>query len=392
MIIQSLLDNDFYQFTMSHMVWTQNRNMNVRYEFRNRTFEVPLARCIDLQDLRSELKMTQTLSIQSHEADYLRSLGYFSGDWIDWLSNGMRLPDVEIDNNNGHLVLEYEGPWASAIFWESMILAIISEMYYRRFHASTEEGLRRLREKIGYLSVHPFLKIAEFGTRRRFSRQWQHYVTHELREAIPENIVGTSNVLLAKELGLSPVGTMAHQLFMVNAANFEAHTEHLSDRWLQNVSIGTLLQWKSCYESHPELMTLLPDTFTTQSFMDDIPFAYLEAFTGARQDSGNPIEIGEMIIGAYEQHGIDPTTKRLVFSDGLDLRTINVLYDRFAHRIPVSFGWGTNLTNDLGFQGLSMVIKPKSVEGVGCVKLSDDLAKATGTREDIERYRRWIQR
>lgn len=395
MIIPSLLDNDLYNFLMSQVVVGNEewRSWHVAYGFRNRTFAVPLAECLDLDVVRAEIDQTRALRFSRDELAYLRSLEYFSDEFLFWLA-GLALPEVEVGEDHGHLVLRYEGPWAEAIFWETPLLAIVSQSYFERFHASTAEGVRRLRAKQDYLGAHPFLRFVEFGSRRRFSGPWQRHVTESFAKALPEQLIGTSNVLLAKDLNLRPIGTMAHQLMMVTAAKHLAWWGHdddpFADAPLTAAQGDVLFAWFARYGIFPELLTLLPDTFDSEFFFRTMSDAWFERFAGIRQDSGDPVRFGEQAIKRWADAEQNPQEKRLIFSDGLDVRGMNVLWDAFGHRTNVSFGWGTNLSNDLGFEGLSLVIKPSSVDGLPCVKLSDDPLKATGNAEAIARYRKLL--
>ncbi|MBV9952219.1 MAG: nicotinate phosphoribosyltransferase, partial [Acidimicrobiia bacterium] len=127
------------------------------------------------------------------------------------------------------------------------------------------------------------------------------------------------------------------------------------------------------------------DTYTTPTLLDAAGDD-VAAWPAVRIDSGDPIEIGRQVLRWWEHHGEGPRDHALVFSDALDLRAMSLLHDIFEATTDVSFGWGTNLTNDVGVAALALVIKPDAVDGIPCVKLSDDLAKATGDRQEIARY------
>jgi nicotinate phosphoribosyltransferase len=372
----SLLDNDQYQFTMSQYAWLHHRVRSVRYRFRNRTFAVALGDALDLDLLRVRLDELTGSRFSPDDVDRLRRLGLFTDAYLDALPS-VGLPDVEFDVRDGHLELTYEGPWHEAIFLETPVLATVTELYQQRFPASPVEGERRLDAKILHLRKNPGLRFMEFGTRRRYSEAWQRHVLERLLEEVPDAVLGTSNVGLATEFGIPSLGTMAHQLFMVAAA-LETRD---GGRTLADSAAGVLDQWAALY---PGLRTLLPDTYTTPYLLPRIDrFA---PWPSVRVDSGDPMTLGELVLDWWHRNGEDPRQHGLVFSDALDLRTMDVLFDAFGQRTGVSFGWGTNLTNDLGFEALSLVIKPDRVDGIPCVKLSDNLAKATGPRDEIARY------
>jgi nicotinate phosphoribosyltransferase len=355
---------------MGQWIWRHHRATHVRYVFRNRTFEVPLAECIDLDELRRRIAVIQETAFEDVELAWLAELG-FDPAYVAWLRDGHRLPSVDVGRDAGHLVVAYEGAWADGVFWETHLLGLVSELYYERFHAEPTEGLRRLEAKVAYLQAHPELRFMEFGTRRRFSREWQERVVRRLAEALGDQVAGTSNVHLARTLGLRPLGTMAHQLFMVVHAldgDVLASQARVCDLWQHEYGM-----------SHPEWMTLLPDTYGTAVCVEHaLTRAQLEMWPTMRQDSGDPLRTGEVIVEAWRRAGLDPASRTIVFSDGLDLRTMSLIHDHFADKTNALFGWGTNLTNDLGFESLSIVIKPDRADGRPCVKLSDNRAKATG--------------
>ncbi|HJS83746.1 MAG TPA: nicotinate phosphoribosyltransferase [Nitrososphaera sp.] len=386
-IMASRLDNDFYNWTMGQFVWKYYQNVNVRYEFRNRTFSVPLADCLDLDLLTKALDGIRRMSFHVEEIDWLRQTGYFEEDYLTWLSEHHHLPPVKVENNNGHLVIETEGEWADSIFWETPILATVSEMYFRRFEASSIEGARRLRAKVDYFKAHPYMSFSDFGTRRRYSLEWHSTILNALRNEIPEQLVGTSNAWLAMEYGLRPIGTMAHQLFMVITAlrlqNADKPIESFRDAQLEVLHL-----WLELYQAHPELLVLLPDTYKTEMMLG-ICWAdrVLRDFPIIRQDSGDPFEVGENILRWFGRMWDKQGNRAIIFSDELNLRKMSLLYDQFGSRVNVGMGWGTGLTNDMGFEPLSIVVKPKSANGEPCVKLSDNPAKATGTPEAIARYK-----
>ncbi|MEA3272951.1 MAG: nicotinate phosphoribosyltransferase [Patescibacteria group bacterium] len=394
-IIHSLLDTDFYKFTMGQVVHRLYPDVDVAYGFKNRTATVKLADFISEKELRFELDWAKTLRFTASELEYLRSIkrtdgkAMFDEDYLRFLSD-VSLPNYDLRVVDGRFELEFRSPWQTAIYWETLALSIINELYYRAMTGNMSideradfitEGTIRLNRKIIELLESPHVKFIEFGTRRRFSGSWQNNVVIELAKHLPENLSGTSNVLIAMKHGLKPIGTMAHEMFMVCSALASADDEEL--RKSHN---KVLVEWEANY-AH-DLLVALTDTFGTDFFFSDMTRKQAKMWSGLRQDSGNPIEFGEKAIAFYQRHGINPLTKILVFSDGLNVERIIEIANHFHGRINVLFGWGTNLTNDLGFMSLSLVVKATMTNGNGTVKLSDNLAKAMGAPEDIEQYRR----
>ena len=274
-----------------------------------------------------------------------------------------------------------------AILWETIILGTVNELYYNfsldreEFHLveAQKEGAKRLEEKISILQAHPDIKIIEFGTRRRFSFGWQTYVLDRLLKKIPNQIIGTSNVKLAKEFNARPIGTFAHEMDMIFSGIF-----HGSDEEIRASHQKVLDIW---WQEYGEPLSIaLTDTYGSDFFFRDFTEEQAQNWRGLRQDSGDSIMFGEKAIAFYNRLGIDPREKLIVFSDGLDIRKIVEIAERFTGRIKVAFGWGTNLTNDLGLKPLSLIVKAIEANGYRTVKLSDNLAKAMGDKEDIDRF------
>ena len=393
-IIQSLLDTDFYKFTMGHWVFKRYPTVPVRYAFKNRTARVRLADYIDEAELRRELDHVRTLRVHPSELHYLRGTneygeGLFSEAYLQFLKD-LRLPPYELAQVDGGYRLEFSGAWSEAIYWETLALSIINELYYRgllaRLSAFERDavmatGTLRLADKLKVLRTRPDIVFSDFGTRRRFSRSWQEYVIRAVAQELPEQLLGTSNTAMAMQYGLLPIGTLAHEMYMVMAGvmaesddTIRASHNRVLQEWWEEYGVG--------------LSIALTDTYGSEFFFRDMNAAQARVWRGLRQDSGDPMAFGEQAIAFYERHGIDPRDKLVVFSDGLEIGTIIKLADHFAGRIRVSFGWGTNLTNDLGLAALSLVIKVVEVQGHRTVKLSDNLAKATGEASDIERFKR----
>jgi nicotinate phosphoribosyltransferase len=236
-----------------------------------------------------------------------------------------------------------------------------------------------LSEKIAILQQNPNIKFADFGTRRHFSLRWQKYVLERLIKECPENIVGTSNVALARSLDIRPIGTFAHETLMVYAGLADERGEDI--RASHN---KFLYDWFDFYGE--DLSIALTDTFGSEFFLADFTPEQARKWRGMRHDSGDPYKFGEDVIKFYENLDIDPTVKTIVFSDGLDIDTIVELHKHFEGRVRLLFGWGTTLTNDLGLPALNIVMKATKVNGIETVKLSDNTGKHTGSEEQIRRY------
>jgi nicotinate phosphoribosyltransferase len=238
------------------------------------------------------------------------------------------------------------------------------------------EGENRLRNKIDIIRQYPRFTLTDFGTRRRYSARWQRYVVETLKQTCPQ-LVGTSNVKLALDLGIKPIGTVAHEFFSAHLALVDNIVE---------AQKRALHVWLQEYDNN--LGHALTDTFTTDAFFRDFGVVLSNAFQGVRHDSGDPIEFGYKAIAHYKKMGIDPKTKSIVFSDGLDIPKAIEIYKEFAGLIGLGFGVGTNLTNDLGVTPLNIVIKLVECNGRPVVKLSDNPGKAIGDKGTIDKVKK----
>ncbi len=386
-IIRSLLDLDFYKLTMAQLVWRRHAGVPVTYAFKNRTKKVRLADVVSEADLRRELDHVRTLRFAKAELAWLGKLGIFKPGFLRKLA-GLKLPPYRLSVEDGQFRIEVSGRWLETIWWETLILSIVNELYYRavlerdgvnRWEARAQ-GKLRLERKLRLLKDRaPLARIIEFGTRRRFSRAWQEEAIRTILEICPDQLLGTSNVRLARKFGLKPIGTFAHEMPMVYSGIC-----HADDGDIRRSHNLMLRDWWDEYGG--PLSIALTDTYGTDFFFRDFTREQAEAWRGLRQDSGDPFEFGEKAIRFYRDRFIDPKGKVVIFSDGLDEQAVIALQERFAGRIGLAFGWGTNLTNDLGFAPLSLVVKVVVSCGHPTVKLSDTLGKAMGPAEEIERY------
>ncbi|MDO8558993.1 MAG: nicotinate phosphoribosyltransferase [bacterium] len=394
-IIKSLLDADFYKFTMGQLVFHRYANVPVEYAFINRTKKVHIPGFVDEGEIRAELNYVRTLRFAKSELHYLRGTNeyqdrMFKEDYLEFLA-GLQLPEYNLEKTDGQYKLEFAGKWSEAIYWETIALSIVNELYYSHFMRKLSrferdkvraEGVRRLAEKIKILKRRPDITFTDFGTRRRFSREWQDYVVRTLNEELPPaQFRGTSNTYLAMKYSLLPMGTKAHEEEMALSGIF-----HGSDKEIRASHNKDLQDWWDEYGWG--LSIALTDTFGTDFFFRDMTARQANEWKGLRQDSGDPFIFTDKAILFYERWGVDPKTKLIVYSDGLDVDLMARIADYRKGEIQKTFGWGTNLTNDLGFEALSLVVKLMKSNGNGTVKLSDNLAKALGKPEDVERFKR----
>jgi nicotinate phosphoribosyltransferase len=390
---------DYYKPTMSQLAYEKEPDVHVTFTFHNRG-EQRLLDYVDIEILRQHFANLQTKGWTPGELRYLASIKMTDGQtvfqpaYIDYLQTH-ELPIVEVryDEKIDDLAIVVTGPWAISTFWETIVMSVVNEVYFEGYVRKRglnllrvyDEGNQRLSEKIAVLKANPDIKLAEFGTRRHFSFLWQKHVLERLLGECPENVVGTSNVALAASLGIKPIGTFAHEMPMVYAALADARGEDIraSHRFF-------LQDWFSLYgEDHSIALT---DTFRTDFFFSDLTLEQAMAWRGVRQDSGDPFRFGERLIQFYKDGNIDPQTKTVIFSDGLDIETIVALSEHFLGRINVLFGWGTTLTNDLGIRALNVVMKATHVKISGSnleadtVKLSDTRGKHTGPISLVKEY------
>ncbi|MBI4068164.1 nicotinate phosphoribosyltransferase [Candidatus Kaiserbacteria bacterium] len=387
-IIESLLEIDVYKLLMLNFIDRFYPNLEARFTLKNRTNGVEIAKYIDKRELEDQLAHVAGLRFSGTDVAYLRTWGVFPEHFLRGLS-GLRLPPLSVAKYHcgGALKLDVSarGRWSEVTLWETIVLAIVNELYtrgYVRKQGLSEQelvqmGIDRLEEKMKILMKNLGVRFAQFGLRRRFSGAWEEYITRVLANAVPKSMVGVSNIRLARDLGVEAVGTNAHELPMA----LYALARHASDEAARQAPYEVLRQWQMLYGQR--LLVMLPDTFGTDSFLDGLSRQYALDWRGSRQDSGDPYAYGEKWLAFYKKHGIDARDKLIIFSDGLDAGKMVSLYERFSPHINVSFGWGTNLTNDLGVPPLSLVMKLAEAAGNPATKLSDNIAKATGPEEEI---------
>lgn len=400
-IVTSLLDVDFYTFTMQAFIRRFHRGIRVALGFRNRT-KIPLGHHIREEELREQLDHVRTLRATRSELHYIAGTfeygrRMFDDDYIAWLG-ALQLPEYDLEYlPDGNIRLEFAGDWEAALHWETIGLPILTQLHFESLlrgmtqlerDAVIAGGICRLHEKVELVRAEvaggrEAFAFAEFGTRRRAFRDWQRYADEVLAESLPRQYLGTSNTLNAMLLGQLPIGTNAHQLQMVLVALASLG----SDADMRAASRQVYRDWWEMF-GHG-LSIALPDTFGSASGLEDLGVEGAHEWKGTRQDSGSPERYTDRAIAWYQSHGVDPREKLLLYSDGLDFPRAFQLDDYRRGEIKRSFAIGTNLSNDFPvLSALSLVIKPLHAHGIGCVKLSDNPAKAQGDPTLVARYTR----
>ena len=394
-IITSLLDNDLYKFTMLQAMLHQFPQTHGVYRFRCRNNADTIYPLADIKEqLEKQLDSLCELRFLEDELTYLRSLRFMRSDFVDYLELfklKRRFITVSTDDK-GRLFIDIEGPMIQAMFFEVFVLSIVNELYFTALSDAgvIEEGQRRLDDKVALLHHYaaeqakegpdtPQFIVADFGTRRRFSKAWQAHVVETLYKAEPNIIRGTSNVYLAKKLGMTPIGTMAHEFMQA----FQALDVRLRDS-----QKAALEAW--VHEYRGDLGIALTDVVGMDAFLRDFDLYFAKLFDGLRHDSGDPYVWGDKAIAHYKKLKIDPKTKILTFSDGLTLEKAWELHHYFHGRIRTSFGIGTNLTNDMGITPINIVLKLVECNGQPVAKLSDSPGKTMINNDTYLAYLRQV--
>ena len=429
-ITRSLLDTDFYKLLMLQFIWKQFPKTTASFSLINRSVDLRLADLIDVEELRAQLEQTKQLRFHKSELIWLAGntfygrRGIFEPAFLEWLERDFRLSDYELSVEDGQFNLEFRGLWTETTMWEIYALSATSELRTRASLKRLSEfeldilyarAKTKLWEKMERLRGVPGLKVSDFGTRRRHSFLWQEYVVKAMSDVLGTCCSGTSNTYLAYQHDLEAIGTNAHELPMALAAMAE------DDEELKTAQYRLLEMWQQTYQG--ELLILLPDTFGTTQFLRNAP-DWAADWTGQRADSKDPFVAGDEYIAWLNERKRDPRQKLFIASDSLDVDTILGLHAHFSgairrgaspagfrqasdffdeekwipgRRIRFSSGWGTLLTNDFrncdprggsDFDPVNLVCKLNEANGRPAVKLSDNLQKALGPAEEIERYRR----
>lgn len=377
--LRSILDNDFYKITMQNAVVKLFPNERVKYQFINRGkhhFPEGFA-----EELRKSVNAMAELRLSSDEKKFLKeTCPYLDLPYLDFLGGYHYDPsEVHIHQTENDLEVTVEGEWYRAILWEVPLLALISELHYEMNHMERDpnqvviQNTIEKANKLNQLGV----TFAEFGTRRRHSYKVQDLVLESLIQNKNSKFIGSSNVHFAMKYGIKPIGTHAHEWFMFHAAEYG----------FKMATTLSLEHWVDVYRG--DLGVALSDTFTTDVFFQQFDKKFAKLFDGVRHDSGDPIEFANKTIRHYEENGINPLFKYIIFSDGLNLEKVEEITNACKGRIGISFGIGTNLTNDVGLKPMNIVMKLIAAQAnngdwIPTVKLSDEKGKYTGDPKMIE--------
>ncbi|MEI8223865.1 MAG: hypothetical protein WCG20_01940 [bacterium] len=396
-IVTSLLEDDFYKFSMGQVLFDHPEYGNeiMVWRFKCRT-KIALGEYITEADFMNEYHHVTKLRATKTELHYLRGTNeydvrMFTEEYLEHLANLQVPPATFHVTPDNHIEIEVAGPWSHVMHAEMPILKIINTLFYRsqlknmsriQREAIYAEGIKRLHGTIQQIKEHPHVKFSDFGNRRAFGPVWHDYVVARCAEELGDQFIGTSNVALASKYDLSPIGTCAHELSMgITALMFDGTGQSVKD------SLNRLHEiWWNKYGQG--LSISLPDTYGTTFTLDLMTEQMLRDWKGFRIDSKDPMVAIPELIEKYTALGIDPKTKMAIPSDGLTVESMIAIADTFQGQMKVSFGIGTNLTNNMGLKQLSIVVKPYSLGGKYCVKLSDNLEKAMGEPETVAAYKK----
>lgn len=379
-IVLSLLDTDLYKFNMDQVIFHKHTDLNGEYHFKCRNENVRFTQEM-LEEINAQIDFLCKLRFTREELDYLRSIRFIKNDYVEFLRLWHPIREyVTTDlSPDGKLSVVVKGPLFSAMQFEIYLLEIINEVYFRMsfdYEVLRASAAQRLNQKLEAFQngIYTF-KFAEFGCRRRLSREWEDVVVRRLVTET-DNCVGTSNVYLAKKYNIKPIGTYAHEFVQMYQGIDSiplAYTNHYA-----------MADWYDEYRG--DNGTALTDTITTDLFLLDFNHSMVNNYSGVRHDSGDPYIWGEKILAHYEKYGIDTRTKQLLFSDSLDFDRSQKLYEYFKDRAKVSFGIGTFCSNDTCEPALNIVIKLQYVNGRPVAKLSDTPDKAMCDDDDYLAY------
>lgn len=384
--LNSILDNDFYKITMQNAVVKLFPSQIVKYEFINRGkhhfpegFDIALREAVTKM---AELKLTK------EEKQFLaKTCPYLDLPYLDFLEGYHYDPsEVKVQQDGNDLKVIVEGLWYRTILWEVPLLSLISELHYEMNHMERDSNdvvMSRTLEKAEQLNKLG-VNFAEFGTRRRHSYKVQNLVMEALIQKKDSNFIGSSNVHFAMKYNVKPIGTHAHEWFMFHAAEYG----------FKMANELALEHWVDVYRG--DLGVALSDTYTTDVFFQQFDKKFAKLFDGVRHDSGDPLEFADKTIAHYQKNGINPLFKYIIFSDGLNLEKVEEITNYCKGKIGISFGIGTNLTNDVGLKPMNIVMKLIGVqapnhEWIPTVKLSDEHGKYTGDPKMIELAKEFLR-
>jgi nicotinate phosphoribosyltransferase len=380
-IVTSLLDTDLYKFNMNQVIFHKHTNLNGVYHFKCRNEGVVFTKEM-LDEINEQIDYLCNLTFKEDELNYLRSIRFIKNDYVEFLRLWHPIRDyVTTSLDNGNLKIIVSGPLFSAMQFEIYLLEIVNEVYFRFQYNYAEllaSAKERLAKKIEAFNTGKYtFKWAEFGCRRRLSKEFEGYALKELKDKT-KNMVGTSNVYYAYKYNLTPIGTYAHEYVQM--------FQGIDSIPLAYTNYYAMKDWYTEYEG--DNGTALTDTVTTDLFLKDFNRSMVNNYSGVRHDSGDPYVWGEKILAHYRKFGVDPKTKMLLFSDSLNFDKAQEIYEYFKDKCKVSFGIGTFVTNDTKVDALNIVIKLQYVNGRPVAKISDAPTKAMC---DDEKYFEYLQ-
>ncbi|MBI4118219.1 MAG: nicotinate phosphoribosyltransferase [Parcubacteria group bacterium] len=400
---ESLADIDFYKYTMGQWILENGLGgTEVTFELIVRDPNIKLAQVIPENELREALDRKRDLRHLPVEIKFLRDMqadgkNVFGERYLQFLER-FQLPPYELKREGDQYHLTFTGKWIEVTMWETIALAVISELYYTKLgegHLTTDEYVAMLKKasdklyrKLDRIAQYPGIRFSDFCQRRRNSFMWQKFAVGVAKSALPKQFIGTSNTWMAMHHNVPVVGTMAHEIFMVLAALARSGGD------LRDSQYRVLARWMELYG--PKFRVFLADTYRTPEFLKHAPAWIAHHYSGMRLDSGNLAHNGHLYIDWLKGHGVDPMERFVVPSDGLDDEDMIRLHLEFQDKIDHFFGWGTLFGNDfrdcappslIGFRPFSVVCKVTRVAGRHAVKLSDNRGKETGPKIEVDRYK-----
>ena len=384
-IISSLLETDAYKFSMGQTIYHQFSDYKTTWSCKCRNTDVHFTPEM-VDEIKNQIKLYCELRFTEDELAYLDNIKWIKGSYVDFLRLWKpRYEDFTFGTDaECGLTIETVGTWLNTSMYEIPVLAIVNEVYFRMaydYDKLLSSFKERLDEKIEGIKngTYELGNYSEFGLRRRLSAEAQELAVRELMKVkVPgTNLVGTSNVYLARKCGITPVGTMAHEWIMCIGQGNHKHNPAFSnwyalDAWVKEYGILNGIA--------------LTDTITTDCFLRDFQLTYATLFSGVRHDSGDPYEWGEKMIAHYKKLGINPKTKTLLFSDSLDFERATALFDHFKDKAKVAFGIGTFISNDTDEPALNIVMKTTKCNGMDVAKISDVVGKGMCKNPDYVDY------
>ena len=381
-IINHFTDNDLYTFSCQYYIMQQYPRAEVEYTFIDRNNTVYPEGFDKL--LQQQVDYMRNVIITDEEIEFMTTRCVWLPVWYFIFLRGYRFNPGEVEisqDEEGHLNIRIVGKWFSTIMWEMPLLSCISEIIHILNGDDEKYDIETERQKVVEKSEKIFssgLVLGDMGTRRRFSYEHQKMVLETMAEVYRSKqwegiFTGTSNVYLAMLLDLKPLGTLSHQII-----SFE---ENVSGVFECNYSV--MKKFSDVYDGNNGIY--LYDCFGDELFFKNLSKRMAMMYSGLRVDSGVEEEQTEKIIEKYISLGIDPTTKQVVYSNGLDIDRCIEIHRYCNGRVQDSYGVGTNLMCDINdVRPSNIVIKltkcriTEAREWHNCIKLSCDKGKILG--------------